>query len=133
MNKYNLNILICLFTCIYACNQKKSFSISSYFDELGISGKKVLVLNIDFCTSCVNDFQKPILEFIENSQNEVLILSSSLKKTSFFIELNNPNVFWDKPHELIENGIYSQTPLVIIFEGEKYSVFPISNPELLNE
>jgi hypothetical protein len=100
---------------------------------LGIKGNRVFVINLDACSSCVNTYQSSVLNFLKEEHGKVLILSSSKKKANFFVNLEDPNVFWDRPFELMENSFYEEAPLVFILEGEKYQAKSVTNSKIIIE
>lgn len=70
---------------------------------------------------------------MQNRRGKVLILSSSKTKANFFLKLSEPNVFWDRPFELIENSYYEETPLLFILEDGSFIAKPITNPKILDK
>lgn len=130
MSKLKLFLLL---TCCFSCSQNNEFSINSYFDELGIKGNEVFVINLDGCSSCISIYQSSVNSFSEDGRGKVLILSSSRTKANFFLKLSGPNVFWDRPFELIENSYYEETPLLFILEDGSFIAKPITNPKILDK
>lgn len=111
---YVILVLICFTNCVAKSNENSW--IEDLRIKMALSGKRLLLINWDHCSSCRPYYTEMVTRYLEVGDIDIFIISNQRKKIGTLI--NHEQLYYISSQELLELEVYVSLPQLISIDQD---------------